>query len=118
MPKQLLSGTLEEQCEVLYNLAEEKIRQGNYTGAVHALAEIVKHKPDFRDVAALLADVKRRKSVQTQLLWGGFIGAALGVGVGTLLQVRNDWVLLALAAAGVLTGYGLGNWILGRRLVP
>ena len=115
MPKQLLSGTLEEQCEFLYNLADEKIRQGNYTGAVHALREIVKHKPDYRDAAALLADVKRRKSAQTRRLWGGFIGAALGVGVGTLLQVQNDLVLLALAAAGVLTGYRVGNWILSRR---
>jgi len=115
MQKRLLSGTLEEQCEFLYNLAEEKIRQGNYTGAVHALAEVVKHKPDFRDAAALLADVKRRKSAQTQLLWFAFGGAALGIGVGTLLQVRNDLVLLALAAVGVLVGYLVGNWMQVRR---
>ena len=54
MPKQLLTGSLEEQCQFLYSLALEKIQQGNYTGAVHALKEIVKYKPDFLDAADLL----------------------------------------------------------------
>jgi hypothetical protein len=115
MPKRTLSGTLEEQCEFLYNLALEKMGQGNYTGAAHALQEIVKHKPDYRDATALLADVKRRKSAQTLMLWTAFVGAVLGVGVGSLLQVRNDLILLALAAVGVLVGYGVGNWWQSRR---
>ena len=115
MQKRTLSGTLEEQCEFLYNLAQEKVGQGNYTGAAHALQEIVKHKQDFRDAAALLADVKRRKSAQTLMLWTAFIGAAVGVGVGSLLHVRNDLALLGLAAVGVVAGYLVGNWIQGRR---
>jgi hypothetical protein len=53
MPKQVLTGTLDEQCEFLYSLAQEKIGQGNYTGAVHVLKEIVKHKPDYRDAVAI-----------------------------------------------------------------
>ena len=38
--KQTLIGTLDEQCEFLYDLALEKMDQGNYTGAAHALKEI------------------------------------------------------------------------------
>ena len=61
MAKQALSGSLEEQCEFLYTLAVEKMGDGNYTGAVHALKEIVKYAPDYRDSAELLAEAKRRK---------------------------------------------------------
>ncbi|HMN31708.1 MAG TPA: hypothetical protein PKE45_26400, partial [Caldilineaceae bacterium] len=63
MPKQLLTGTLEEQCEFLYTMAVEKMAQGNYTGAVHALKEVVKHAPDFRDAQALLDHVLSTASV-------------------------------------------------------
>ena len=38
MPKQKLTGTLDEQCEFLYGLAITKMAEGNYTGAKHALA--------------------------------------------------------------------------------
>ena len=67
MPKQRLSGTLEEQCEFLYNLALEKMSQGNYTGAAHAFKEILKYKPDFRDTERLYQEVKEYKSEQTFL---------------------------------------------------
>ncbi len=36
MPKQMLSGTLDEQCAFLYDLGRQKMEQGNYTGAIHA----------------------------------------------------------------------------------
>jgi hypothetical protein len=114
MPKQLLTGTLDEQCEFLYDLALEKMQQGNYTGAVHALKEIVKHKPEFRDAGAVLAEAKRRKSEQNQLLWFAFGGAALFVFIGTVLQVGNDFLFLGLIAAGALVGFLVGNFV--RRL--
>ena len=68
MPKQKLTGTLEEQCEFLYDLATQKASEGNYTGAAHALQEIVKYKPDFRDAQQLLTEMKERKSEQTFLV--------------------------------------------------
>jgi hypothetical protein len=115
MPKQVLTGTLEEQCEFLYNLAQEKMAQGNYTGAVHALKEIVKHAPDFRDASQLLAEAKRRKSIQTALLMYAMAGSAIFIGIGTVLQAGNDWIFLALAVVGALVGYAAGNWIQSLR---
>ena len=111
MPKQKLTGTLDEQCQFLYDAALEKMAVGNYTGAKHALQEIVKHRPDFRDAAQLLEDVKRRKASQTFLLIAAFIGAALGVAAGSFSGAPNDLVLLLYLAAGGLVGYGAGNLI-------
>lgn len=111
MPKQKLSGTLEQQCEFLYGLAITKMAQGNYAGAKHALEEIVKHKPDFRDAQQLLAEVSRKKSDQTFLVVMAIVGGAVGVTVGSLGQLGNDLVLLLLAAIGALLGYGAGNFI-------
>src|SRR5678815_5563863 len=104
MPKQLLTGTLEEQCDFLYNMAVEKMAQGNYTGAVYALKEVVKHLPNFRDAQTLLAVAKSRKATQSRLLFAGLIGAALGIGVGTLLHLSNDLVFIALAVIGAVVG--------------
>lgn len=111
MPKQKLTGTLEQQCEFLYGLAISKIAQGNYTGAKHALQEIVKYNPDFRDARQLLEEVSRKKSDQTFLIVMAFVGAAVGVAIGSLGQLGNDLVLLLLAGAGALLGYGAGNFI-------
>jgi hypothetical protein len=115
MPKQLLTGTLDEQCQFLYDLAQEKMRQGNFTGAVHALKEIVKHKPDFRDANALLADAKRHKAEQNLLLWFVFGGAALFVFIGTMIQVGNDLYFIGLIAAGALLGFFVGNLVRSLR---
>jgi len=110
MPKQTLTGTLEEQCEFLYNMAQEKMTQGNFTGAVHTLQEIRKHAPNYRDVTALLAEAKRQKSAQSLLLVAAFLGAALFVGVGTFLKLPNDFLLLLLAVVGAVIGFGVGNF--------
>lgn len=63
MPKQKLTGTLDEQCQFLYDAALTKMADGNYTGAKHALQEIVKYKPDFRDAAQLLEEADRKSVV-------------------------------------------------------
>lgn len=118
MPKQLLTGTLDEQCEFLYNLAQEKMQQGNYTGAVHALKEVVKHAPDYRDAADLLAVAQERKTMHSRLLWFALLGAAVLIGVGTLLQIRNDLLLLLLALVGAGLGYLAGNLFQSRRHSP
>lgn len=115
MPKQLLTGTLEEQCEFLYELALEKMQQGNFTGAVHALKEVVKYNPGFRDASAVLAEAKQRKSEQSQLLWFAFGGAGLFVFIGTLLQLANDFLFLALVAVGALVGFLVGNLVRSLR---
>ncbi|MBX3013412.1 MAG: hypothetical protein KF832_17965 [Caldilineaceae bacterium] len=83
--------------------------QGNYTGAVHALQEIVKYAPDFRDAKALLAETKQKKAEHQRLLLGALAGAAVFVGVGTVLQLGNDWLFLLFAVIGALLGYGITN---------
>jgi predicted Zn-dependent protease len=111
MPKQKLTGTLDQQCEFLYGLAITKIAQGNYTGAKNALQEIVKYKPDYRDAAQLLEQVSRQKSDQTFLVVMALVGAAIGVAVGSIGQMGSDLVLLLMAVIGALVGYGIGNYI-------
>ena len=61
MRRQQLSGTLDEQCAFLYELALEKMEQGNFTGAYHALKEVARHQPNFREVQAQLAEATFRK---------------------------------------------------------
>ena len=113
MPKKLLSGTLEEQCDFLYNLALEKMEQGNFTGAVHALEEVVTHAPHYRDAAELLAEAKDRKRIQRTLIFYAIAGMAVFVALGTLLQVRNEIVFLGLAVVGSFLGWGVGNILVG-----
>lgn len=111
MPNQQLTGTLEEQCEFLYNLALEKMEQGNYTGAVHVLKEIVKYKPDYRDCAQLLTLAKERKSEQTFLLLMAVAGASIAVALGGIIGAFNDLIFLVLMVLGALVGYGIGNFV-------
>lgn len=111
MPKQKLTGTLEEQCEFLYQLAQEKMSQGNYTGAVHALEEVVAHAPAFRDAATLLQAAKRKKSEQRRLLFAAMGGSALFIAVGTVLQLPNDWLFLLFAIVGAFVGFGIANFL-------
>jgi hypothetical protein len=115
MPKQLLTGPLEEQCAFLYQMAQEKMQVGNYTGASHALKEIARHAPDYKDVAELLALVKRRKAEQRNRLLYSLLGAVIFVGIGTFLQISNDFILLALAVVGLFVGYGIANFLRSLR---
>jgi hypothetical protein len=111
MPKQVLTGTLDEQCAFLYTLAQEKMTQGNFTGAVHALQEIAKHAPHFRDVQTLLAEAQWRKAQQRRLLIAGLLGAIVFVGIGSTLRLSNDLLLILLAVVGAVVGYGVGNYL-------
>lgn len=111
LAKKLLSGTLEEQCSFLYELAQEKIASGNYTGAVYALKEIVRHKPDFRDAADLLASARKHKRAQTFRLLFSLGGAVVLIGIGSTSGLHGDVWLLALGFSGLLAGYGAANLI-------
>jgi len=111
MPKQSLTGTLEEQCDFLFEMAQEKMREGNFTGAYHALKEVVKHAPDRTEAVALLALAKERKSEQARLLFLSLAGAVLFIGLGSVARLSGDLWLLGLGFAGLLVGYGVGNWL-------
>ncbi len=109
MPKQLLTGTLEEQCDFLFEMAQEKMREGNFTGAYHALKEVVKHAPERTEAVVLLALAKERKSEQTRLLLVSLAGAILFIGFGSFARLSSDLWLLGLAFIGLVVGYGAGN---------
>ena len=111
MTKQLLTGTLDEQCEFLYKLANEKMEQGNYTGAIHALDEILAYAPDYGDAAEMLALAKKRKSEHRMLLLWALLGLSVFVVLGSMLGLPNDLYLLLFAVVGALIGYGVGTWI-------
>jgi hypothetical protein len=115
MPKQVLTGTLDEQCEFLYTLAQEKMNQGNFTGAVHALEEVAKYAPNYKDVGALLADAKQRKAAQRRLLIAGILGAMFFVGLGSFLQLSNDLYFIVLILLGAIVGYAIAVAVEGRR---
>ena len=91
--------------------------QGNFTGAVHALKEVAKYKPGDKNVQALLAEARRRKTAQSTLLLFAFLGAVLFIGVGTITRLSNDLLFILLALAGALVGYLVGNVVLNRRSV-
>ncbi len=114
MAKKQLTGTLEEQCGFLYQLAQEKMEGGNYTGAVYALKEIVKHKPDYGDAAQLLEKARRHKKAQSFRLVISLVGAGLFVGIGSTAGLHNDLWLFVLAFAGLLVGYLFANLVRGQ----
>ncbi len=122
MPKKLLTGTLEEQCAFLFTVAQEKMAAGNFTGAIHALKEILKHAPAYPGAQALMAQARRRKREQGLLLWGSFAGAIVAIFFGTLGQLPNDVWLLALALAGAGAGFlvsnGVAAWMKRRAPQP
>lgn len=109
MQKQQLTGTLEEQCDFLYRLAQEKMAEGNYTGAAHALKEVVRHFPSFRDAAELLQIAQQRKTEQRKLLSYAILGAIIFTAFGTWLQLANDLIFIVLIVVGAVVGYGFGN---------
>ena len=111
MAKKQLKGTLEEQCSFLYQLAQEKLESGNYTGAVYALKEIVKYQPEYADAAELLAAARNQKKRQTTRIMISLVGAILAVGIGSTTGLRNDLWFFVLAFAGLLVGYGAANLI-------
>ncbi len=119
MPKQMLSGTLDEQCEFLYNLALDKMEQGSYTGAIRALQEIVRYAaglPGLRRSCYRVAE--NAKAESRWLIVFAFLGGIVMIGVGTLFQASNDAAFLALALAGAGLGYLAGIGINRRRTGP
>ena len=109
MPKLALTGTLDEQCDFLYELALDKMKEGNYTGAYHALKEVVHHRPDDSAAAEALALAVFKKTEQRGLLLWSITGGAIFLGIGTWFGVTNDLLFIGLTVIGVLVGYALAN---------
>lgn len=115
MPKKLLTGTLDEQCAFLMDLAQQKAAVGNYTGALHALKEIRKHAPEYPGLEDASARAQQGKREQRTLIFAGFAGAIVFVFVGTWRGVPNDLWFLGLALAGAVAGYLVGLTFVNRK---
>ncbi len=114
MVKKLLEGTVEAQCEFLYDLGVEKLKAGNFTGAVYALEEVAKHAPAYRDVTARLTEAKGRKSEQRRLILVGLGGGALFMALGRLAGISHDLALILVGALGLVCGYLGYHWAWAR----
>ncbi len=110
MVKKLLAGTVEEQCEFLYELGIEKMKSGNFTGAVYVLKEVAKHDSAYREVSVLLATARERKNEQTRLVVVGLAVGALFMVIGRLVGISHDLVLILLGALGLVCGYLGYSW--------
>ena len=111
MVKKLLEGTVEEQCEFLYDLGVEKMKTGNFAGALHVFREVARHDPAYRNVTALLAEAKGRKSEQRQLILVGLGVGALFMVLGRLAGISHDLALILVGTLGLVCGYLGYTWI-------
>lgn len=118
MPREQLTGTLDEQCDFLYELALDKMKDGNYTGAFHALKEVVAHRPDDSAAVEALSLAKFKKAEQRNLLTWSISGGIVFLGIGTWLGIGNDLLFIGLTVIGVLVGYALANLFNSYRKRP
>ncbi len=84
---------------------------GNYTGAVYALKEIIKHHPEYENAAQLLTSARKQKRSQTFRLLISLIGAIFFIGIGSMTGLHTDVWLLALGFVGLLVGYGVAGLV-------
>ncbi len=100
-----LTGTPEEQADQLYEMAEEAMSQGRYSGAYRYWLEIEKALPGYRDVPQRLAEANRARREQRFLIMGALLGAAILVFVARTLGTQSELVLFGAAVAGLLVGW-------------
>ncbi len=110
MVKKLLDGTVEEQCEFLYELGIEKMKTGNYAGALYAFKEVAKHDAEYLEVSVLLATARERKHEQKMLIMVGLAAGFLFMVIGRLSGVSHDLALILLGALGLVCGYLGYSW--------
>ncbi len=109
MVKEELQGSLEEQLATIYDLVQERMAAGRYSGAIHYAKEIIKHDPDYRDIQDILQEARRAKREQTFLLLASLLGAAIAVFVTRRLGWTRDWQSLAAAGVGAVVFFFILN---------
>ncbi len=105
MTKKMLEGTLDEQCAFLYDLALSKMKTGNYTGALYALKEVARHRPNYRDVSSLLVHLQKRKRDQRRLILVGLCSGILLATLTLAAGVTNDLLVVGAGVLGLVGGY-------------
>lgn len=100
-----LTGTPEEQADQLYQMAEEAMTQGRYSGAYLYWNEIEKALPGYRDVPQRLAEANLARREQRFLIMGALVGAVALLAVARALGAQRELVLLGSAVLGLLAGW-------------
>ena len=114
MPKIILPGTVEEQAAQIYDLAEEAMQQGRYTGAYHYYEEIQRALPGYRDVADRMAQAKHAKREQSFLLIGSIVGSAAAIALARLAGNSNELIFIGVAILGLLAGFAVTALLFSR----
>lgn len=115
MAKQQLSGTLEEQLAAVYEIVEQRMAEGKYSGAAHYAKEIIKVDPNYRDIQTLLPQAQQAKRQQTLTLVASLLVAILGVAAASVAGFDRDWQMLLAGFIGLLFGYLLSIALFVRR---
>lgn len=115
MPKQQLTGALDEQLATVYDMVEERMSQGKYSGAVHYAKEIVKVDPHYRDIQDILGRAQRAKREQSLTLTASLAGAVIVIAITRWLGLTEDWQSLFFAFIGLVFGFVIATWLFIRR---
>lgn len=108
MARQQLAGTLEEQAAQLYEMAQEAMAEGRYSGAYRYLQEIERALPGFRDVPQLLAQANYARREQRFLLLSSLAGGIALIVLARLLGAQSEWLLFGSAVVGLVLGFLAG----------
>ncbi|MBX7234228.1 MAG: hypothetical protein K1X65_07580 [Caldilineales bacterium] len=118
MPKQQLTGTLAEQLATVYEIVEQRMAEGKYSGAVHYAQEIIKVDPNYRDIQHVFQQARQARRQQTLTLVASLLVAILGVAIASAAGFDKDWQMLLAGFLGLLLGYLLAIIVFVRRSRP
>ena len=114
MPKQVLEGTLDEQLATVYDMVQERMANGRYSGAEHYAREIIKVDPNYRDIQEIAATARKAKREQRYTILISFIGSLVAIAITRRLGFTQDWQSLVFAFIGLIIGFLIANYFFGR----
>ena len=109
MPKLQLAGSIDEQLATVYDMVQERLANGRYSGAVAYAKEIVKVDPNYRDIQELLHKAQRAKREQTWGLVVSLVAAVAAIALARWIGLTRDWQMLLFGFAGLLGGFLLAQ---------
>ncbi len=109
MPKLQLAGSIDEQLATVYDMVQERLANGRYSGAVAYAKEIVKVDPNYRDIQELLRKAQRAKREQTWGLVVSLLAAVAAIALSRWIGLTRDWQMLLFGFVGLLGGFLLAN---------
>ncbi len=109
MPKLQLAGSVDEQLATVYEMVQERMANGRYSGAVTYAKEIIRVDPNYRDIQEILAQAQRAKREQTWGLVISLVAAVVAVALARWIGLTRDWQMLIFAFVGLIGGFLLTN---------